>query len=161
MSLQDLGNLGEFVGAVAVVVSLVYLAVQIRQNTQVVRANVELDNARLAAEFNSQVAGNPELVDLWRRSASGEPLDADEQIRWGFLMANLFYRLEGLYRQHRRGLLPAESWAAWDRLLVFVLANPITRSWWDSRNHPFSGAFVEHVESVKDSLTKAPTSGTS
>jgi hypothetical protein len=32
LTLQDLGNLGEFVGAVAVVVSLVYLAVQIRQS---------------------------------------------------------------------------------------------------------------------------------
>ena len=33
MTLQDLGGLGEFIGAVAVVVSLIYLAVQVRQNT--------------------------------------------------------------------------------------------------------------------------------
>ena len=52
MSLADLGNIGEFVGAIAVVASLVYLALQIRQNTrqldhnsEVVSANVELDNA--------------------------------------------------------------------------------------------------------------------
>ncbi len=31
MTLQDLGNLGEFIGAIAVVISLVYLAAQIRQ----------------------------------------------------------------------------------------------------------------------------------
>ena len=34
MTLEDLGNLGEFVGAIGVVVSLVYLALQIRQNTR-------------------------------------------------------------------------------------------------------------------------------
>ena len=34
MTLQDLGNLGEFISAVAVVVSLVYVAYQIRQNTR-------------------------------------------------------------------------------------------------------------------------------
>jgi hypothetical protein len=39
MSLEDLGNIGEFVAAVAVVVSLVYVAVQIRQNTRSVRAS--------------------------------------------------------------------------------------------------------------------------
>ena len=37
MTLEDLGNLGEFIAAVAVVVSLVYLALQIRQNTRSVR----------------------------------------------------------------------------------------------------------------------------
>jgi len=39
MSLEDLGNIGEFVAAVSVVVSLIYLAVQIRQNTRSVRAS--------------------------------------------------------------------------------------------------------------------------
>ena len=34
MSLEDLGNIGEFVAAVALVVSLIYLAVQIRHNTR-------------------------------------------------------------------------------------------------------------------------------
>jgi hypothetical protein len=37
MSLEDLSNIGEFVAAVAVVVSLIYLAVQIRQNTRTVK----------------------------------------------------------------------------------------------------------------------------
>ena len=34
MSLEDLGNFGEFVGAIAVVVSMIYLAMQVRRNTQ-------------------------------------------------------------------------------------------------------------------------------
>ena len=38
MTLEDLGNIGEFVGAVAVVVSLLYLAVQIRQNSRLLRS---------------------------------------------------------------------------------------------------------------------------
>jgi hypothetical protein len=38
MSLEDLGNIGEFVAAVGVIASLIYLAVQIRQNTDSLRA---------------------------------------------------------------------------------------------------------------------------
>ncbi len=38
MTLQDLGNIGEFVAAIGVIISLVYLARQIRQNTESVRA---------------------------------------------------------------------------------------------------------------------------
>lgn len=40
MTLEDLGNLGEFLGAIGVIVTLVYLAVQVRQNTRMMRANV-------------------------------------------------------------------------------------------------------------------------
>ena len=39
MTLSDLGSLGEFVGSIAVVLSLIYLAFQIRQNTKSIRAS--------------------------------------------------------------------------------------------------------------------------
>ena len=35
--LEDLGNLGDFVGGVAVVITLIYLAIQIRHNTGAVK----------------------------------------------------------------------------------------------------------------------------
>ena len=38
MSLNDLANLGQIIGAIAVVISLIYVALQIRQNTNAVRA---------------------------------------------------------------------------------------------------------------------------
>ena len=40
MNLRDLGNIGEFVGAIAVVVSMVYLAIQVRRNTQSLDASL-------------------------------------------------------------------------------------------------------------------------
>ncbi len=58
MTLQDLGNIGEFVGAIGVVASLIYLALQVRQtsrqinqNTNSVLGSVELENARLASDW--------------------------------------------------------------------------------------------------------------
>ena len=156
MSLEDLGNIGEFVGAIAVVASLVYLALQIRQNTSqlnqntdVVRANAELDNARLAAEFNAHLAENSELSELWRLGTSqSENLTESQQIRFGFMMGDLFYRLEGLFRQQQRGFLALDSWAAWDRLMSTLLRTPRVRSWWHAQQHPFSGAFMEHVDGL-------------
>ena len=42
MTIQDLGALGDMIGGVAVVASLIYLAIQIRQNTQQISRNVEV-----------------------------------------------------------------------------------------------------------------------
>ncbi len=156
MSLEDLGNIGEFVGAVAVVVSLVYLALQIRQNTSqlhqntdVVRADAELHNARLAAEFNAHLADNGELSELWRLGMA-EPgkMTGAQQIRFGFMMADLFYRLEGLFRQYRRGFLAPDAWEAWDRLMSRLLGASLVLSWWRGQQHPFSAAFREHVDTL-------------
>lgn len=156
VTLQDLGNLGEFVGAVAVVVSLIYLAYQIRQNTrqldqntEVVRAEAELHNARLAADFNARVSDDPELVELWRLGTrdSGD-LTESQRIRFGFLMGDLFYRLEGLFRQYDRGFLGEESWRAWERLLAGLLAGSLVRSWWETEQHPFSASFRAHVDGL-------------
>ena len=53
MTLADLGNLGEFVGALGVVAALVYLAFQIRQNTRQLRNNaraIRLAETRAASD---------------------------------------------------------------------------------------------------------------
>ena len=41
MNLDDLGNIGEFIGAIAVVVSIVYLTVLVRRNTQSLDAAID------------------------------------------------------------------------------------------------------------------------
>ena len=51
MSLADLGNLGEFLSALVVVISLLYLAVQIRQNSRLIRASGSQAAAQSALEF--------------------------------------------------------------------------------------------------------------
>ena len=59
MSLQDLGNIGEFIGAVGVVASLIYLALQIRQNTKAVRRTAHISAVDAFNDFNSLVARDP------------------------------------------------------------------------------------------------------
>jgi formate-dependent nitrite reductase membrane component NrfD len=53
MDLQSLANIGEIIGAVVVVLSLVYLAIQVRQNTQAQR----MENYARALERLAAMAG--------------------------------------------------------------------------------------------------------
>ena len=63
MSLEDLGNIGEFVAAVAVVISLVYLAVQIRQNTtQMSQNTLAVANASYHQALEPGWLGNMEIA---------------------------------------------------------------------------------------------------
>jgi hypothetical protein len=61
MSLNDLANLGQIIGAVAVVISLFYVASQIRQNTNAVRAATRSDIRACRCKAN----GDGDFVGAW------------------------------------------------------------------------------------------------
>ena len=71
---QLLGNYGEFVGAIAIVVTLIYLAMQLRQNTRAIqsserayRSNLEVATNGRFFDFRRDIYSNPELRSIWIR----------------------------------------------------------------------------------------------
>jgi hypothetical protein len=81
---QLLGNYGEFVGAIAVVVTLAYLAVQLRQNTSALRSSTwqGIQNAEHA--FDQSISSSKEVAQLWIKGAT-QGLDVFE----GWLAAEM------------------------------------------------------------------------
>lgn len=89
MSLEALGNIGDFVGGVAVVVTLIYLAVQIRQNTRQVHQSVELARAASVKAANAvepsllAIAQDPELARIFREGLTDySSVKGDDQLRF-------------------------------------------------------------------------------
>jgi hypothetical protein len=80
MALQDLANLGEVIGAIAVIVSLIYLAVQIRENTQAMRRAATQDIIRSLNEQTRCLVESPDLAALaFRASQRPEELTGEER----------------------------------------------------------------------------------
>ena len=155
MTLEDLGNIGEFVAAIAVVVSLVYVAFQIRQgshqisqNTNSVLGSVELETTRLHSDWLLSVAQSPELGRIWRLGIS-EPakLSEDEKIQFAMLVGSAFYGIEGPFRQYQRGLLSEDSWEPMEELIAHWVRSPAVLEWWANRDVPFARSFSEYVDS--------------
>ncbi len=87
MSIVELGALGEFVGALAVVATLIYLALQIRQNSAMLEQNHEFSRASILQEsnvmystFRGLIAGDAGLARIYHRALSEEALEDDEAI---------------------------------------------------------------------------------
>ena len=148
MGLDDLGNIGDFVAGIGVVISLVYLAVQIRQNTRQLAQNTRA--ARLAAdeatnrEFNvirDQVVRDPEVADLYLRGlrdfGSLEPRD---RLRFGLLLQNFFFTFQATFDRYRE--LGGISGFGPDA----IVRHPGAREWWNQAKPGFSRAFVQFIE---------------
>ena len=148
MTLEDLGNIGEFVAAIAVVVSLVYVAFQIRQNTNTVLGSVELDTTRLHSDWLLSVAQSPELGRIWRLGISQPTeLTEDEKIQFAMLIGSAFYGIEGPFRQYQRGLLSEDSWKPMEELITRYMRSPAVLEWWANRDVPFARSFSKYVDS--------------
>ena len=100
MSLDDLGNVGEFVGAIAVFVSLIYLALQIRQNTKSLKESASRSLHDAFYRLSLFVAEHPEVAEIAIRGAQDRSqLDAVERLRFENLMDTVFIMYQDVYLQ--------------------------------------------------------------
>ena len=154
MDLADLGSIGELVGGVAVIATLFYLAVQVRQNTTGSR-NAAYDGT--VATWTDVLRPLTENIELFRRGAAGtEKLDPSEALLFKYIMAQMFSYLESGFAKTRGGSLPDdEEWERVSRLLVWYLQCPgIGTVWWPETRMVFTQSFVDHVERVLDELNR-------
>ncbi len=158
--IEAMGNIGDFVGGIAVIVTLIYLAMQIRQNTRSALASTELQVGRMSVDLNALIAGNPELARIYRLGLVGsEELTPDESIQWLSLLAVIFYSHEALYRQYERGLLEETSWRAVEEGLDRYLSGAAVANWWRNRAATFSSSFSALVDARIAALeAKSPPS---
>ena len=150
MSLEDLGNIGEFVAAVAVLVTLGYLAIQIRQNTQSVRASTYQSMVQ-GQRLQPLVIEHREIAELFVQAGQDPSrLDEADQLRLYFAL-NLAFRSFDLYHyQYRKGLLEEEQWSGYDNLIrSFIGTSPAVSPWWnDGARQQYSESFRRYFDEL-------------
>ena len=157
MSLEDLGNVGEFLAAIGVIVSLIYLALQIRQNTESVRASTQLASRHAISEFNRFLAHDDETARLWRTGLSDiDQLSEDERMRFSILLFNLFGDFESFFHQYQKATLEAEHWERWSKVVSFYITRPVVAEWWNKRTFPFTKGFKQYVDGLLEKQRPRP-----
>lgn len=156
MNWDALGAIGEIIGATAVVITLVYLAVQVRQNTKSVRTSTLLANSDLWASLFCSLAEK----DTAAAYATGMLGRADiKPIHYTqfFLMCRaMFVAFENQYYQYRHGTLDESTYLGYERSITTQLISmPGFRIWWTQSCDVFSPEFVEHVEAMIANVPEA------
>jgi hypothetical protein len=153
MNWDAIGALGELLGAAGVMASLIYLAVQVRQNT--VHLNNSTRSMRDAAlmasramnnEMTSLAIANPGLARLFRLGMGASPkLNADDRIRFDLFMFQWFSNVETLFLLHQRGSLEVDQWIAAKTRLRMILATPGGRDSWERQAATLGEPFRDFV----------------
>ena len=142
MNLNDLANLAQIIAAVGVVVSLIYLAVQIRGNTRVASAQAR----HSISEFVLRISiFRAEHADRFAKLESGAELtDGDRQFQYWSHVQFLLHA-ETYFHHHDLGLMPDAHWSPYERYLVRYMQSPGFREVWDDIGPGFSEGFARWI----------------
>ena len=148
MTLEELGNLGELVGGIAVIASLVYLAVQIRQNTQTVRASSYRGVIEGLNEAAALLAHDAALAEIYHRGCEGvENLSPTEEVQFRNLIGLQLGHFAAALNFQRRGMVDASEIEPYGVFIRSILATPGGKHFWQHYDHFFSRLLHEWIES--------------
>ncbi len=149
MDIMELGAIGELVGGVAVIGSLLYVGLQIRQNSTWLRANVVDGASQWMATTHLFLASreNGELMDAI--IADPKTLDHSTVARTGQLFTAITRVQETAHYHFRQGHYPAEIWEGYRGHMEMLAYSPFFDSWWEVRKPMFNLAFRSYVDDVR------------
>lgn len=151
MELETLARLGEFVGGFFVVVSLVYLAHQVRQNTKSLSSENYARALDRLSTLQSNLSSDSELNRIVVVGAEHpESLKRSERMRLSWALYELLGAAEFVFHQAKEEALPREVWERWENTLAWWMSHPGIRIWWQARPSPFSASFEAYLETLME-----------
>ena len=149
MNLQSLANIAEIIGSVVVILSLVYLAVQVRQHTEAQRTeNYARALERLAA-FQSMLSTDSEISIIFSKGLDdSSALNTQEKLRFNWTMYEAFGAFQFTFHAAKKDSIDDEIWSRWSKAIAWYLSFPGVQMWWTVRPLPFTESFSLFVESL-------------
>lgn len=142
-----LGSLGEFIGSITVLVTLIYLAIQTRQINLQGRAEARYAFVDAMAEINMVIAHDKSTASVWRRGLqSADALDDDETMQFFMLVGQYANAWAVMYQLHQDRMLPEDQWTIVRNDLSSILSSPGGRHFWQAGGESaFDVGFVAFV----------------
>ena len=149
MDITTLAAWGEFLGGIAVVVSLIYLASQIRQNSQMLRTSAASTTAHLHTSQNIVLAQNAETSRIFYAGCTNpESLAPEEQDRF---TSTLGLQVQGMHQSfefHENGIGTEASWCFTDNGMRWFATQPGFLAWWAEGGFRFMPSFRDYVDGL-------------
>jgi len=146
MNWEAIGAVGEIVGAAGVILTLGYLAMQIRQNTRALGSTAAQSVSSTAVDITFRILENPDLSATFEKTFGGtQSLSASERFRMNVTMRALFRTIENQFYQNEQGFL-VQLWPGYHHNLSNLLRVPFVRDWWPGEKNAFGPAFRDFVD---------------
>ena len=149
MNWDAVGAMGEIIGGGAVVVSLIYLAIQIRgQNSEALAASMHAVSEGFRDSIGS-LAESPEVARIWIKSNNNPESLTDEELVQMFAIAQRNFRVwEEAFGLFQAGRLHENIWSGINAQYAAFLSHRGFSHVWTSRRESYDDEFRRYVDSL-------------
>jgi len=128
MNWEAIGAIGEVAGAIGVIVTLIYLAAQIRQSNNLSRS---ASRQALVANDVTSLTANLRIADVFAKLVSAEELTAQDQLELSFMFSIDLRNREFEYFQYTNGLLDEKVWLSYRQVILVNHSTSFGLIWWE------------------------------
>ena len=152
MTLENIYYIGQTVAVVALLLSIIFVGLQIRQNTKALKSTSHHAITDSFNQLNVLIGTDPKAGRIWRLGLGGpENLDVDEQMSFSFLCLGYMRIFETLYFQNKNGTMDAQLFESKRRSIVAGFPFPGWRAWWATNTLSFSDEFRTFIDEAMQS----------
>ena len=152
MDWDTLGNIAEVVASIAVLITLIYLSVQIKQSTETAREAILRNQTDRNMDNSKFMAGTPGMMDIYIRAMDDpDSVTKEERWRFGSYMFGMFLDFQEAYHFHAARRQVDYWWPFIEKNIQFYVSRPGGRAWWNSQGREMlDEKFVEFVDQQLD-----------
>jgi hypothetical protein len=147
MTLIELGSLGEFIGAIGVVASLAYLALQIRHNTRSMRSSMHQDMLESTLRIAESLSDNADVARIvLKAEADYDNLTKEERIRFEAYAERVFGNFESVFYSYRNSMIEEDLWESWKASSLDDLSRGAMRRLWLEQRPTHLRDFMDFID---------------
>lgn len=152
MTLENLYCLAGIITGFGVIVSLIFLGLQVREQVREYRLAANFAASAEIRNYLSLLIENPDLMELYARGLTEfSTLSQTETMRLRAWVGSQIRLFEALYYQNRDGRLEDWLWSSFERALLPAISNPVFDECWKIANDAFTEEFKNFVDSIPKS----------
>jgi len=148
-SLSKTLQIGELIAALAVVISVGFVVVEIRQNSEAqIRSTTQEAVSNYISSLERHV-DNPDFACLYIRGAQNyRDLRGADRLRFSAYYMSTYYQLQEVLQLAEEGSIDADTWSGFQSLLTETTRYPGVRQWFSDRRHWFSVRFKDYIDNL-------------
>ena len=149
MTREKLRSIGEFVGLAAIVASLIMVAFELKQNTDMTRAQIIQSRTETAIDLADTFYNSDHIPEIFVKAENGEELTDEEFARYQFWLRASLRNQDNNLQQYNQGLLADHMPRAVAASVRNIISHSaVSRRYWTASKRGYSDEFVEFVDVV-------------
>lgn len=159
MTLEQFHQVSEIVAAVVVAVTLIFLTIQLKQNTKMLRSAATQGAHDQISDIYHPLMTDESLADIWLRGLRDPSrLSAVETARFYSFWLQAMFDMQNWYLQSREGLLDETMLNSFGQVIANLhKSSPGFATFWEQRNYLYTPDFIRFIE--EDVFTRRMTPG--